>query len=187
MNVTIMRHGKVHHKWKRWCTSKEYDEQCRLYDEAPLEERFIVMQGNSANPVYISTLKRSEETARQLFGDVKFVRSKLIHEVPLRSAFDTRIKLPTWFWNVAGRVQWYFGSGRQEESRKQTWQRAERFVRDIADKNQECAVVTHKFFMLTLIPVMEKNGFKENMPKRWRKAGRSWKNIRNGEMVIFQK
>ena len=187
MKVVIMRHGKVHHNWKRWCTSAEYDEQCRQYDEAPLEEKFMVMQGNSANPVYISTLKRSEETAKQLFGNVNFVRSKFIHEVPLKSAFDTGIKLPLWFWNIAGRVQWYFGSKRQDETRVDTSKRAEHFVRELIDKNQECAVVTHKFFMLSLIPMLEKLGFKCTVPKRGGRFAKSFRVPRNGEIMIFKK
>ena len=187
MKIVVMRHGKVHHKWKRWCTSKEYDEQCHLYDEAPLEERFIVMQGNSANPVYISTLRRSEDTAKQLFGDVKFIRSKLIHEVPLRSVFDTSLKLPVLFWNVAGRVQWFFCSSRQEETRKQTRERAEEFVMELIRNNQECAVVTHRFFMLTLIPMMEKHGFKNAMPIHGSRFAKSWRNIKNGQMIVMKK
>ena len=187
MKVTIMRHGTVHHKWKGWCTSAEYDEECRKYDGAPLEEKFIIMQGNSANPVYVSTLRRSEETAKQLFGDVKFVKTKLIGEVPLRSAFDTRMKLPLWFWNMAGRVQWYFGSNRQSETRKQTVARAEQFVKEIIDKNQECAVVTHGFFILTLIPVMEKYGFKNALTRRGGRLARKWKAPKNGEMMIFKR
>ena len=187
MKIAVMRHGRVRHRWKSWCTSREYDEQCRLYDEAPLADRFIIMQGNSANPVYISTLRRSEETAKQLFGDVKFVRTKLIDEVPLRSAFDTNLKLPVWFWNVAGRVQWYFGSGRQEETRKQTRERAEEFAMEIIRNNQECAVVTHRFFMLSLIPMMEKLGFKNTMPRRGGRFAKSWRNIKNGQMIVFKK
>ncbi|MCR5341760.1 MAG: hypothetical protein K6E70_00155 [Butyrivibrio sp.] len=38
MKVTIIRHGKVKHIWKKSCSSDEFDEECRLYDTAPIEE-----------------------------------------------------------------------------------------------------------------------------------------------------
>ena len=37
MRVMIIRHGKVLHNWKKWCTSAEFDEQCALYDRAPID------------------------------------------------------------------------------------------------------------------------------------------------------
>ena len=85
--------------------------------------------------------------------------------MPLRSAFDTGLKLPTWFWNIAGRLQWMLGSKRQPESRKQTIERAKRFTQDITDKNEDCVLITHGFFMYTLISVMKSQGYKVTKDK----------------------
>ena len=38
MKVTIIRHGKVKHIWKKFCSADEFDEECRIYDIAPTEE-----------------------------------------------------------------------------------------------------------------------------------------------------
>lgn len=32
MRVMIIRHGKVLHDWKKWCTSAEFDEQSALQE-----------------------------------------------------------------------------------------------------------------------------------------------------------
>ena len=41
MRVMIIRHGKVLHDWKKWCTSAEFDEQCALYDKAPIDKASV--------------------------------------------------------------------------------------------------------------------------------------------------
>ncbi|WP_026529015.1 histidine phosphatase family protein [Butyrivibrio sp. VCD2006] len=187
MRIAIMRHGTVAHKWKNLCTSAEFDAECRAYDTAPLAEKFVVVQGNSTRLIYVSTLRRSEETARQLFGDVKLVRSKLINEVPLRSAFDTDKRLPLFFWYVMGRLQWLTGSKRQKETKRETAKRAEKFVRRIIENGEDCVVVTHGIFMHTLIPVLEKHGFKENDKGPGRRNGTHKVNYKNGEMIVMSR
>ena len=41
MRVYVIRHGKVLHDWKKWCTSAEFDEQCALYDKAPIDKASV--------------------------------------------------------------------------------------------------------------------------------------------------
>ena len=158
MIITIIRHGKVNHIWKKWCTSSEFDEECRLYDSAPIED--MKNTGDiRASKVYISTLDRSFQTAKMLFGDRSFDRTDQINEVPLKSAFKTTLKLPLWFWNVVGRLQWLLNSNRQPETKRQTKDRAERFVKELINGGEDCALVTHGFFMHALIAAMKKHGF----------------------------
>ena len=52
--------------------------------------------------VIISSLNRSRDTARKLFGERHFRKTELIDEVPLKSGFDSARKMPLWFWNVLG-------------------------------------------------------------------------------------
>jgi broad specificity phosphatase PhoE len=177
MVITIIRHGKVNHTWKKSCTSAEFDEECRLYDIAPIEDMSCA-RTYKAQKVYISTLDRSYQTARQLFGEKEFAKTALINEVPLSSSFDTKIKLPLWFWNVTGRLQWFYNSKRQIETRKQTRKRAEEFVQELLHSNEDCAIVTHGFFMHTLISVMKKHGFKGDNTSM---------NYKNGEVMTLVK
>ena len=59
MRVYVIRHGKVLHDWKKWCTSAEFDD-----------------------------LDRTLQTAEKIFGEEDFNRSALLNEVPLHSGFD---------------------------------------------------------------------------------------------------
>ena len=175
MEVTIIRHGKVKHTWKKYCSSEEFDEECRIYDIAPIEEMAKAAICD-ASKIYISTLDRSYQTAKKMYGEGAFFRTKLINEVPLKSAFDTKLKLPTWFWNISGRLQWLINSSRQPESRSQTVERTERFTRGVVERNEDCVLVTHGFFMHTLISVMKQRGFN---------CYKTSAHYKNGEAIIM--
>ncbi len=159
MKIIIIRHGKVKHIWKKNCSSDEFNKECELYDTAPVEELSSAAY-DDVSRIYISTLDRSFLTAKMIYGTRNFCRTELINEVPVKASFDTKLKLPTWFWHMSGRIQWMAGSKRQPETRKQTIERAERFTREITNKNEDCVLITHGFFMHTLISVMKSRGFK---------------------------
>jgi hypothetical protein len=64
---------------------------------------------------YISTLSRTRETAQNIFGVQDYIATDLINEVPLSACFNTEAKLPLLFWNITGRIQWYFNDDRQKD------------------------------------------------------------------------
>ena len=114
MQAVIIRHGKVDYHWKKWSTSKQFDEDCKMYDEAPI---FPLLSDGSwigYKNIYISSLQRSRETANQLFGEKDFISTKLIDEVPLCASITSSKKLPLIFWNVLGRFQYSFTKRMQE-------------------------------------------------------------------------
>ena len=166
------------HDWKKWCTSAEFDEECALYDKAPVDASSVDTVVEDVQTVYISTLDRTFQTAEAIFGNRDFKRTSLINEVPLRSVFDTEVKMPLWFWNVLGRLQWFTGNKRQPETKAQTTKRADEFVKMISDYNECCAIVTHGFFMHTLFKVLEKEGFKADITRA---------NYRNGEVILLSR
>ena len=178
MKIAIIRHAEVDFIWGRRCSSKEFDLKCGLYDSSPIKETVYRQSFREYKKIYISELSRSRDTAERLFPDEEYIRSGLINEVPLRSSFDTKGKMPVWFWNISGRLQWFVNSKRQPEGRKQTIKRARRYVEMICKDNADCALVTHGFFMHTLIKEIKKMGFKTN--------SRSVK-YKNGECVIAEK
>lgn len=71
----------------------------------------------------------------------------------------TKKRLPLWIWNVLGRLQWYIGSARQLEKRKDTLQRANKAIDLCESEKDDCVLVTHGFFMKTLIAVLKKRGY----------------------------
>lgn len=159
MQVFIIRHGKVDFKWKTWSTSEQFNEDCKMYDEAPIFPLLSNVPQIDCQNIYISSLQRTRETANQLFGEKDFIPTKLIDEVPLCASVASNKKLPLIFWNVSGRLQWLLGIHSQKECRRETVHRAEQFVEMIAEKGKDCIIVTHGFFMYTLINLMKKQAF----------------------------
>ncbi len=174
----IIRHGEVDFRWNKWCSSSVFDSDCNEYDNASIKEKIYRIPQIDYQRIYISKLSRSLDTARILFHDCEYISSELINEVPLRSSFDTEKKMPLWFWNISGRIQWFMNSNRQIEGRSKTTERARQFVAMISNENTDCAVVTHGFFMQTLLREIKKTGFSVN---------KSYTAYKNGEYVIAEK
>ena len=38
MKVVLIRHGKVNFKWRLWYTSEQFNEACRQYNMAPIQQ-----------------------------------------------------------------------------------------------------------------------------------------------------
>ncbi len=175
MRVVIIRHAEVDFCWSRRCTSELFDSECRKYDLFPIKNVSYKIPKNVYRKIYVSEYSRSQDTAKKLFPNGEYFESGLINEVPLKSSFDTKVNMPLWFWNLTGRLQWFVNSGRQVEGRRQTRDRAKEFVEMIGNDDMDVAVVTHGFFMHTLLKEMKKVGFKM--------TGASVK-FKNGEYVI---
>lgn len=160
MRVMIIRHGKVDFQWRKWSTSEQFNKDCKMYNEAPIFSLVSNVPQINHQTVYISTLQRSKETAIQLFGEKDFIATKLLDEVPLCASVISNTKLPLIFWNVSGRLQWFFNRHSQKECRKETIYRAKQFIEMIIKKDNDCIIVTHGFFMHTLLSQMKKQVFK---------------------------
>ncbi len=178
MRVVIIRHAEVDFCWSRRCTSEMFDAECRKYDLSPIRNVTYSIPQIVYQKTYVSELSRSKDTAKLLFPSGEHLESPLINEVPLKSSFDTKMNMPLWFWNLTGRLQWFTNSIRQAETRRQTKKRAKEFAEFIRNDDMDIAVVTHGFYMHTLLQEMKKVGF--------RMTGSSVK-FKNGEYVIAVK
>ncbi len=159
MRAIIIRHGKVDFQWKKWSTSEQFNKDCQMYDEAPVFSLLSDVPQINDQTIYISNLHRSRETANQLFGEKNFISTKLLDEVPLCASVASMKRLPLIFWNVSGRLQWLFNIYSQKECRKETIYRAKQFIKMIIEKDSDCIIVTHGFFMHTLLSQMKKQAF----------------------------
>ncbi|SDB65835.1 MULTISPECIES: histidine phosphatase family protein [unclassified Butyrivibrio] len=159
MKVVLIRHGKVNFRWGFWYTSDQFDEACRQYDLAPIMKEDYTVPDVKYLSYYISTLPRTGKTARNIFGEQDYISTDLINEVPLSASLYSRVKLPVLFWYFTGRMQWYFNNSRQKEGRLRTKKRAKQFVKMLTEKNEDCVVVTHGFFMRTLVAEFKKAHF----------------------------
>lgn len=176
MKITLIRHGKVNMKWPGKCSSEEFDMACEEYDRSDLEYINVVSSKRQTGSIYVSHLSRSIHTAKLLFPDSEYYEMSEIGEVPLKSFVDTPKRLPLWMWNVLGRVQWYIGSGRQLEKRKDTIQRANKVIDLCERKKEDCILVTHGFFMHTLLKVLKNRGYQVSGNKQF--------DIKNLQMII---
>ena len=159
MRAIIIRHGKVDFQWRKWSTSEQFNKDCKMYDEAAIFSLLSDVPQINYQNIYTSSLQRSRETANQLFGEKDFISTKLLDEVPLCASVTTNKKLPLIFWNVSGRLQWFFNIYSQKECKKETIYRAEQFIEMILRKNNNCIIVTHGFFMHTLLSQMKRQAF----------------------------
>ncbi|MBR4670457.1 MAG: phosphoglycerate mutase family protein [Butyrivibrio sp.] len=159
MKVVIIRHGEVDHKIREWCNPKEYEEDVKAYDLAPiLPMNYEVPQVDHAT-YYVSMLPRTLATAKAIFGEREYIATELLNEVPIAASIRTKLRLPLAFWSISARLQWLFNSKRQKEGKRDTVIRANRFIDDLLEKKEDCVVVTHGFFMITLLSEMRKSGF----------------------------
>jgi len=146
-------------EWQKLSTSRQFDMDCSKYDISPLYPIHKKIKGVTGTDIYISTLKRTRDTAEALFGNREFIETKLLDEVPLKAFRDSRIPLPLWVWNVIGRLQWAMGNSRQPEGRKDSQKRARLLIEELVGKNRDCVLVSHGFFMRTLVKELERYGF----------------------------
>ena len=178
MKVIIIRHGPVAYDWERTYSSCEFDKACTQYDKAPIMRMPYDIPVCNSKQVYVSSLSRSLDTAIEIFGNKDYICTELVSEVPLGSSFDCRMELPLWFWNIMGRVQWLLNINRQVESRKETKARASKFIELLNNYGCDSVVVTHGFYMHTLVKEMQKAGFK---------ISKSMRNYKNGDYVVAEK
>lgn len=177
MLIAIIRHAKVDFRWKFWQTSAEYDQGCADYDAAPVLPVTVKLPvaTSAFQRIYVSALPRTTATARQVFEDRKLQKTALINEVPERAGFDTGMKLPVFLWSGVSRIQWILHMRRQPESWAETRWRAARFVQHLIRQNEDCAVFSHGFFMITLLQEMKRRGFRIDHERLF---------YHNGEVVI---
>ena len=146
-------------KWPKKCSSTDFDMACAEYDRSDLECINTIPFNKHAGRIYVSKLPRSINTAKILFPNDEYHEMPELGEVPLKSFIDTKKRLPLWIWNVLGRMQWYIGSVRQLEKRTDTIQRANRVIDLCESENRDCILVTHGFFMNTMIKVLKYRGY----------------------------
>ena len=79
---------------------------------------------------------------------------------------------------MAGRLQWLFDSDRQLETKHRTVERAEQIVQELINEGEDCALVTHGFFMHTLIAEMKQHGFRLDKTRL---------KYQNGEAIVLKR
>lgn len=158
MKIVIIRHARVDYKWKFWCNSYEFNRSCDEYDRSSIDysNKYNI---KTDNPIYISELSRSYDTAKLIFGENKFIKMNLFNEVPIKAFTDKTIKLPLIIWRILGRIQWYMNSNNQIETKDTTYKRAKEAVDFLEKKNQDCFIICHACYMRVLLKELKYRGY----------------------------
>lgn len=178
MKLTLIRHGKVNMLYEKAYDSAAYNVAQEGYDTAdifpvpadaadPALKEAILPKGDAPRlKFYISTLPRTKQTLKGLYGGVPYTETPLLKEVPLVAAFDTNARVPRTIWRWCGRAQWFLNIPRQPEIRSQTRGRAKELVAMLLEKNEDAVLVTHEVYLYTLLSVLKQNGFRVTRPNK---------------------
>ncbi|MBN1891325.1 MAG: phosphoglycerate mutase family protein [Clostridiales bacterium] len=177
MKITVIRHARVDFDFPRTSKPDEQIEASRAYNDSPIDYSGMKRIEND-DVVFVSTLSRSAQTAKALFGEKEFIRSELFSEVPLAPFTRMNIRLPSVVWDICGRFAWNFRSGRQPEHKLETRKRADRAIDLIEEVGKDCYVVSHAFFMRTLFRQLRKRGYRTHSDFGW---------IDNLQQFVFRK
>ena len=114
----------------------------------------------SAYRVYTGTCRASRETAELLFDLPEPPEATpLLNDVLLAPFRETETPLPLWLWKTAGTVQWAVNSPRQPEGRRETADRALRFLRRLETEDRDCVVICRGLLMRTLKIILRSRGY----------------------------
>lgn len=176
MKVVLIRHFKVDHPWKRRCYYKEFLEDFDAYNIKPVIEpkelEFPIEK------VYISTLPRTEATARFLKGDKTIIKTALIDEVDFSGCSRIKFRMSNTLWYLIAATKWQFNSRRVNETIKHTRSRAAEFLKLLEEKNEDCIVVSHGMFLLVLMNLMTNKGYS---------GGVKTNRLANGQVIEMEK
>lgn len=183
MKIIMIRHGKVNMEWDSSYDSEGFDEAQRRYDISPLNDFGGKVAKAEGYKVYISDLSRTYDTALQIFGGeeglakcIELVKTPLLNEVPKRSYKDTKSKHAKGWWTMRSRIQWFFNSSRQPETKKDTKIRAKKAADLIEQGNADAVVISHEFFLYSLKGEFEKRGYVIERSEMFRI--KNWERIR---------
>ena len=176
MVIGLVRHFKVDYSKNKWMTPQELLEWIMRYDDGGVLPRPFDARGVSWQKCYSSDLPRAMHTSRGIFSG-EITATPLLREVPMSPPFKSRVPLPYFFWYIAGRFCWFFGTKSQQESARQSRERARTFLDSLEDTDGGILLVTHGVFMHPLQKELLRRGFK----------GRFINAPRNGGLYIFRK
>jgi broad specificity phosphatase PhoE len=157
MKIILIRHFKVDFKWKFAYNSVDYEKACMDYNNGN------VIRANlnviTTGIIISSTMTRCIETTRLIFNKLPDNSSDLLREVPITPFVKTNVILPTFIWNIIGRIQWRFNSKNQPETFAESRSRVDNFIDAIISQNEDCVIVAHGWIIKLIISRLIKDKF----------------------------
>lgn len=162
MKIVLIRHFEVNFRWKFCYSSAEFQNACAAYDIAPIKDNGLRRYPDSK--IITSTLSRSVETAKLIFGKNPDEQNALLCEVPISAFLQSRFKMPTILWNVVGRFLWRLNSGNQPETYRESQTRVNQCIDRIVVQNESCFIVCHGWIIKLIIKRLLQSGFQGPQP-----------------------
>lgn len=159
MKIGLIRHFKVDHSPHYFLDSDGFVNSMHEYDTAPVIKNGLVINSGEWDLCLCSTLPRAKTTAQSIYnGDIEY--TDLLVEVDMKPFTQKQITLPSFFWHIGARLHWYKGKTTQPEVRGKTIKRAENVLDKILGSGrQNILVVSHGFFLRSLVNILTQNGF----------------------------
>lgn len=177
MRIGVVRHFKVDYKAKRMMSSSDFEEYVTSYDNSSVIENKIDLEYSQWNKCYSSDLKRAIITAKNIY-DKELEITELLREVKMYPVKKLQLKIPSYLWSISSRIAWKLNHGSQLETITYTRKRAKEFL-DKLDLNgdENILIVSHGFFLITLVNELKLLGFKGDIPRK----------MKNGYLYILEK
>lgn len=177
MIIGIVRHFEVDCKAKKIMNSIDFEDYVDNYDNSSVIQKEIDLKNSQWDKCYCSDLKRAIITAKSVYHKEIEV-TELLREVKMYPVRKLQIKIPSFIWSISSRVAWKLNHKSQLETSDSTRKRAKEFLSKLdLDKNENILIVSHGFFLITLINELKLLGFKGEIPKK----------MRNGYLYILEK
>jgi len=158
MKIILIRHFKVDFKWSFAYDSNDYEKACENYDSSKVIRDDLAINTNGM--IISSTMIRAVETTQFIFNKPPDFASDLLREVPIKPFVKTSVILPTFIWNIIGRIQWRFNSKNQPETYLESRLRVDNFIDSVIFKNEDCVIVAHGWIIKLIIKRLIKDKFR---------------------------
>src|SRR5690554_4665938 len=160
MRIGMVRHLEVAGpKRDGLMNSEEFSCWARKYEESGVKTVGGEGRYSSWSKCICSSSRRAIETASLLYGK-KTTKTDLIREVPIAPVFSSKIRLPSLFWLVAGRIAWLLSHKSQKETYQDTLQRVKVFIGEmLLEKDAEILIVSHGYIMKLISKELMKANF----------------------------
>jgi broad specificity phosphatase PhoE len=147
LSIVLVRHGPVALAGSHWATAAQMGEWVARYNAADLREASapdaVVAMAAASAVLVASPLKRSQQSARQLFQHRTFLVDPLFAEAQLPIPEWPSLALPVFAWAAILRVAWLLGFSGTSEPREQAELRATRAADRLLELSRQYGLVMH--------------------------------------------
>ena len=168
--ILIYRYGRVQQAEMNTIGPHQIAEAVRAYNSAPIEGGFSKEAEPFPNLIVTSTLRRSIDTADQLFGRVDLT-DQLFREAELPDLLKLPLKLRPSHWFVVARLYWLLGADRNCESQRLFRSRVTKAARrldDLAREHGSVALIGHGILNQYVARELLKLGYDGPRRPHWR-------------------